>query len=761
MGALLVLAMALWAGHGGSAGAAEPLGSCPNEAVRAKQGNAALQLPDCMALEMVSPPKKGVQYAKYPRVSADGSRVAFRSPAALANTTGSLDPFGDLYVATRTGSGWVTAPTAPPAGITKGWSNGLFGPAVGSFTPDFSQWFHVGATRDEEQLGIATVYRGALGGAFWPVSPQLVPVDGGSHGELNTQLIRLHGAAADHSRFYFRPGDKNTAYLSGDPSPSGSGDWNVYVAMLDAVGNPSLQLVARDKDGKVWGGRCGARIGSVGESVGEQRNQGAVSYPGGRRVIFSTRPTQPDGAACDPSSNNLRMLERVEDDEGLVTISPLFAEPSGECDRPATPDPPGPCTVIAGDDVFQGASVDGTKVYFVTPRQLADTDVDATQDLYLHDSTLPPGERLEQVSAGDASDTTPGAGAEVLNGVTAISTDGSHVYFVAKGVLTTDENDQEVGAIPGSPNLYVYRDGDPGGSLGFVGTLAAGDQGGLWASNGTFLNRAYPVPARDGDLGGGETGGDGHILVFQSHAQLTADDADGTGLDVFRFDATADALERVSKAGAGGSDNGAFDVEPRGSDRAAGTDIVEMSRWVNEDASSILFKTEEPLLPGAVAGRAASHLWRDEAVYRLPGAPFSPGNDSKGTEPVMSADGSTLAFPTYSALLPTDGDTAADVYAAQVAGGFVEPEPPVPCQPNGEGACQGPAVSPGFPGPTSTSVVGRTGNVKPNPRRCPKGKRKVYRNGRARCVKRRNHKRVTRKRSHGKRRVNGNQGGSK
>ena len=49
-----------------------PVGSCPNELIRHEQGAATLLLPDCMALEMVSPPEKYGQYARYPSVSADG-----------------------------------------------------------------------------------------------------------------------------------------------------------------------------------------------------------------------------------------------------------------------------------------------------------------------------------------------------------------------------------------------------------------------------------------------------------------------------------------------------------------------------------------------------------------------------------------------------------------------------------------------------------------------------------------------------------------
>ena len=180
-----------------------------------------------------------------------------------------------------------------------------------------------------------------------------------------------------------------------------------------------------------------------------------------------------------------------------------------------------------------GASADGSKALFSTPRQLTDSDTDSTEDLYVYDESRPAPERLIQASAGEvvAGDhPTVGSGAEV-QGVADFAMDGSRVYFVAKGRLTTD-------AAAGANNLYVFErdDAHPAGRIEFVATLAPGtftsgskDDPRLWAKISTSLSDnkpAYALPRYEGE-GGGRLDGDGHLLLFVSNqALLPTEDQD-------------------------------------------------------------------------------------------------------------------------------------------------------------------------------------------------------------------------------------------
>lgn len=708
--------------------------SCSNGAIRAQQGSVASGLPDCMALEMVSPPRKFGQRAVLPQVSADGDRVRFHSSAALEDppSLSALGLGGEAYVASRGEAGWSTEPTAPPPALNRGWSDGVF--LARSFSPDLSSWFILGSSQENGDFaqGIGQVFRGGIGGVFDPFTPLLVPTDSNQHDRSNVKAARLQAVSRDQSRFYFNMGDQSASYLPGDPSPSGTGaDPNTYVAQLTSGGQPAdMELLARDGSDKVWGGNCGSHVGGVeGSTLGSNaREQGAVS-PDGARVYFSTRPAQPTNStpggpiagSCLPA-NKLRIMSRVEQPSG-----PQIAElVPNECGRVSPP-----CETEAevnGSDFFQGASLDGTRVYFVTNRQLADADLDGSStecsktvavagcDLYLYDATEPAGDRLTMVSAGEdvAGLHEAGLNAGVYNGTVGISGDGSHVYFVANGVLTDRPNPEGVIADAGKPNLYVFDAVD--GGVEFIGTLASADSGQLWGASGSNKNRAYPVPVTGENDAGEEVGGSGRVLFFQTGASLTSSDADEGRLDVYRYDADADPvpLDCIS-CEPGGPDSepfGVADLQLLDAGAKVGTDYAEIGRWVSEDGQTAVFRTAQALIPGATSGTQQGFLWRHGSLFALP------GTDGDVSGQALSHDGSTVAFLSFDQLLAQDGDTATDVYAARVDGGFFEQMQPPPCQ--GE-ACQGlPTQAPAGPSPSSGSYVG-TGNVVPAP---PKKKKK-------------------------------------
>lgn len=744
---------------------AGPTDNCPNALFRAEQGSAVQHLPACMALEMVTPPVKSGYTVARPNVSADGSRVSFETLAAIGNPPGSHFP--TYYVASRAGTGWSAESTDPRTDPRLDYVWELSSRMDPSYSPDFSRWFSIGATASQGEQGILQAFEGGVGGYVRPLSEPLAPITvpsgvGATSGIAGTAVFEA--ASADHSHLFFKPGERVT-FFAGDPVTGPEIGPNVYLARTGSHGEPVVELLQRDRSGKVWGGSCSAHIGGI---IGIQgrgngyRSQGAVSADGSRTYI-SVRASQPQTGACDESANKLRILERLET-AGGAQIFPLF---SSECSRPAPDD----CSNADGDDLLQGASLDQSKVYFTTNRQLASSDQDGSSeecslseavpgcDLYLYDRNRPAGHHLIQVSAGEdvPGEHTEGSEADVYDGIAGISADGSHVYFVADGVLTANPNPEGAEAQAGKPNFYLW-DADTE-ETSFIGTLVGpagpeeeGDAEGLWGSlGGTWRNEAYPVPILSTAEQSGERGvegGDGHILVFQSEAELTSDDADGRHRDIYRYDADTETLECLScRPGSSGAspDEGPFDVSPHAFASAVygnaspflGTDYAEYGRWVTEDGQEVGFITGERLLPGDVDGGPDGYLWRQGAFARLPGRPFT--RDFVAINgPFLSHDGSTVAFVTKAPLLPWDGDQSADAYVARVDGGYSGPPLPQLCQ--GE-ECRGePTSAPQLSG-AGTAVLNGEGNREHGPP-CPKGK--VRRHGK--CVKKHHTKQHQKKR---------------
>ena len=703
-----------------SAGAA-----CPNEGIRESQGTSGLQ--GCMALEMLSPPKKFGQGALLPNAfSPSEDRALFYSTAGLAGTPGIQKPFGDRYVAVRGSGGWAVSPTSPPTGaaITRG-GEPIGGPFA--YASDFGHWALLGGNQAQSGVGVFQVFTGGIGVPLSPLSPKLVPIDDSSNRNVIFSVDNLltMGTATDLSTAVVGTAIASIAYLPDDPSGDGEaevgGDANTYVAHPGPSGEPRFDLLARDEagTGNVYGGRCGSHlgggIGGITAAPPGLINQGAISTDGSH-IYFTTRPDQPEsvgtvGPPCD-TGNPLRIMSWDETPDGPA-VEPLFEG--------------GPAQ---GNDYFQAASADGSKVFFTTTRSLVASDTDtpapgadcsgdlgasASCDLYIYDSDLPEGERLIQASAGGNGDPDPGKGANVLSSITAVSTDGTHAYFVAQGVLTTDQNPAGATAQPNQPNLYLYERNDvnPTGRTAFIGTLAPGDKSQIWGTEQSFVGGAYAVPS----IGPSEEqGADGHILMLASDASLV-DDTDGGFRDAFRYDAEEGTLQLLSKPNNEGEEvpfEELADVSVNSNFRAPhGALGATEGRWVSEDGLTAGFTTAEPLVPGDTDEAPDPYLWKEGKLTRF---------DGNALEPIVSASGNQFAFTTAAALLPQDGDTATDAYMVRVNGGYPLPlPPPDPCNPQVEGSCRGLSSVPGGPVATTASFQG-SGNPKATPTKCPKGK---------------------------------------
>lgn len=677
--------------------------TCPNAKLRSEQTSSTFEngssfLPNCMGLEMVSPPQKFNQYAVEGQIGVTDDRIVFTSMAALDSPR--LGSILDKYVASRSDSGWTSH------GMQMGsiYTNGNVATGLPcAYGPDLSNWTTFASTESQAKLGIANVLRQNIAGVVSQVGPVMTPyIQPGVFGVGNSACF---GGSADGSHFNFAI----TGGVYGPEDPKPTGGEALYDVYNTSSGEPRAELIQRDRFGNVVGGTCGSTVpGKVGVEILSSKGSSAAD---GSYMYFTTDPHQPLRSSCNSSTYPPRVVRR-----DLTPAGPEITEVgASECTRTAPE-----CNATDGSTQYMGASYDGSKVFFTTTRQLANTDLDTGTscsvepestsvgcDLYEYDYSRPPGSRLIQISAGDSTDPTPGKGAEVI-GVADTSGDGSHVYFIARGVLTTTPNEFGATAKVGARNLYLYEQdaAHPAGRTAFIGALASSDDS-VWKTRSSHL--AISVPAFGKDPLNYSEGGDGHILALLSNAALTPDDTDGGFADFYRYDADTDRLERVSRAAPGGNDNGPFKVtfEGTGAKSASKSFIGNLgpepgsrflSRRISEDGETIAFVTGEKLSPEDTDGAENAYIWTRGRLTSVP----------TGGTPSVSASGKEVVFTTGSQLLVEDGDGASDVYAARIDGGFPIPVPPVPC--SGE-ACQGAPGPQPANNPTTTETAPSGGNV--------------------------------------------------
>ncbi len=634
---------------------------CPNAVLRAH--NNSSQLPDCRAYEQVTPEFKE---AFPPAVNGftDDGKLAYESNGNYANNgngNGAI-PGGNLYLETRTGSGWSVKALSPPG-------PDYYTAEISSLTRGFSS--DMGTSlwqmrRGDEPGSVNDLYA-RRGDAFSRIGP--VP-QGGIGG---TSIYPSDDLS--HLAFLGTQGVYEYVDESGPPR----------MVSVDNAGQPADQV-------------CGG-IDLLG---GQGSTYHAISADG--HAIFWT----PQCASA--------VFARVD---GATTIEAS----ASQCTRGPS-DPGGVCNATSGAG-FEGANAGGTRVYFTTSQQLVNADTDTTTDLYecdipagtpAPDGAVNPCPDLRQVS-GAAS------GADV-QGVTRISDDGSRVYFVATGVLAANTDANDAPAVAGDHNLYVWeRDAaHPAGETRFITKLDAqadgptnGFGGGLWGSDyvGRFAQATddgrYLVFAS-------------HAALID-HGPMADTD---TAIDIYRYDAETGALTRLSTGadGQGGNEPGQnAQITPIAYDTVT-YPIRRSPRVVmTDDGGSVVFTTSEALAPGDTNGTVDTYLWHQGRVSLISsgqpsldgpiagaGASFAIGNLVLA---LISPSGRDVYFATTAQLLPSDVDTVVDIYDARVDGGFAPKPPPTLCAGD---ACQGGRSAPP-PDATSgsTSSTGQNGPPQTTP----------------------------------------------
>jgi hypothetical protein len=744
---LLFVSLAMMAGGGllsAAPGVAAQGEVCPNEAVRGEsalnpetQLPVSMRLPDCRGYELVSPPyTEGFAVTGVAAVSADGSRMIAGSFGAFAGTESDpvsinvqLTGGGPAYEFTREGSGWVASPLDPSAGRFTG------GQKFAGVSRDLTKTLWA-AREPSESIYAQDLYVREADGAVVKVGSMVPPsvsgLPAGYVGEEPGELSVV-GTSSDLSHVLFTirvPNPGGQSFLWPGDTTSYRGGYTLYE--YTGTGNSHPDLVGVNDEGALISG-CSTWLGGEGES-GDKYN--AVSSDGEKvfftpqaSVVVENRRGEQEVLCSGPEVNEV--YARI-DGSATVDISEPSAAQCSACN-----------TSVKSPAEFAGASEDGSKVFFLGEGLLAGA---TGSNLYEYDFENPENAKIVQVSRGAPGYESPEPG---VDGVARVSEDGTHVYFVARGVLT-GANEEGKGKSPteGEPNLYVFeRDrAYPLGRTAFVATLSEGDARD-WGSFNTGLVQATP---------------DGRFLVFSSGADLTPDDT-STVPQIFEYDALREKLVRVSvgQKAPGGYEcpitkkmEEGYNCDGNAEEERDQPEFPETRAGlaaISSDGSYVFFHSADGLTPGALDNQLVNEYERQHTyaqnVYEYHSSVASEGGSivdgnvsliSDGRDRTLhnitasgvqlygtDASGQDVFFSSGDPLVAQDTDTQVGVYDARVGGGFPAPVSPVSCE--GE-ACQGTPPSPlSFGAPASSSAAGG-GNLTPpaesTPATKPKSKSK-------------------------------------
>jgi hypothetical protein len=407
---------------------------------------------------------------------------------------------------------------------------------------------------------------------------------------------------------------------------------------------------------------CGAALGSGSVAESEEADDGAVSADGSK--VFFTVPDPYYGCPVKGGDNTPELYMR-SGEETIEVSAPEEGAPEHKASYAA---------------VFMGAAADGSRVFFTSEGELTANDA-GIHDPELYEYNTVTG-KLTRVSAGDSGDATGDVvpfGQGERHGFTGeakdvvVSGDGSHVYFVARGVLAP-ANAEGRSPVEGEENLYVYD-----AQSGRVAFIASG-------TGGRYEGHEVSLP---------ETTPDGGYLLFQG--EMLSHGA----LQLYRYDADSEGLVCVNCTAAYPSGVGA--VSPSVVENES---LANFPAHVIAEDGVVFFNTAASLVPQDTNGVLDVYEWHEGAISML----------SSGQDPLnsyflgASPDGANVFFGTHARLVPADTSGGGNVYDARVC----EPERGNPCiapAPEQEGLCEGdacshPAAAPSDATPASATFSG-------------------------------------------------------
>ncbi len=677
--------------------------------------------PRSRAYEMVSPVDKegaeleGRQDALFAISTPQGDDLTYSSFWPFADPKAA--PFLSQFLAHREAGGWTSHSISPPqegGNLSNGPGLENFAQierGFRTFSPDLSSAWLVALMEPllapGAQAGFPNIYRADLAGDGYRACTTTEP--------KAKRLPEFEGSSDDdqHGIFVLR------SALTPEANPGTNRQ--LYECSFGEEGGPAtVRLVSRLPNGVAATGEstAGSAFAQTSEAPNVAINEwwldNAISTDGSR-VFWTTHPATGD------SSTSLYVRVNASQEQ-----SPFSG---GKCSKPGKA-----CTypLSATEPArFWGATPSGSVALF---------SVEGGPDsgsLYLFD--------VDKAIKGEPARTQVAKG---NLGVLGASEDLTRIYFLSKEVIDGD-------GAPGEPNLYLYQAG-ASPSTTFIATLSKADTG--------SGNAPTPVSVRP-NLHAAHVSPDGAHLAFSASSTALSEATAGynnvdasTGqpnAEVYRYEVGGQvACVSCNPSGARPAGGRVFEESGRSSYAIAilptWTSAVYPGRPLSSDGSHLFFESFEPLVSSDTNGAGDVYQWEEASL----GGDCESGDTSyveasggcvdlisSGKDPDdsrfldASATGSDVFFTTGESLVPQDPGSF-DVYDARVGGGF--PSPPVKEACDGE-SCQPQAPPPPAGADSVTSTFHGTGNRAPRTH-CPKGKRKVRKKGKVRCVPRHKHR---------------------
>jgi hypothetical protein len=683
---------------------------CPNHVLRQQTG--AAYLPDCRAYELVSAPRLGgsVLFPQGP-ISPDATgRFAYAGWVTGIPDTGEPqnadEKLKDMYVATRSPSGWVSKYVGVPGSqglVTTSSPGGEYG-GHQSFGDDGGFNYPSAALADRsldhfivwDRKGMSSGNQiPGVGG--WKVEGSNVPHvydnEGRFLGKLPTNYAEVAGAEKDLGDqgwiggARISPDYSNYAFSSIRTAFADEGLTAEPGSVYDNdIAAGTVRVISKTEAG------ADIPLDPLAQRAVEFLRIPAISTDGSHILMGAAAPPF-EFFTATPKQNHLYMA--VNQGDGTYEHYDITVDENGD----------------NVGVVFEGMTSDGSQVFFTTSARMTDDDDDTSIDLYVWDKAT---NALTRVSdSGFVPGNSDSCGASwttkcdvqtIPQSVETRFSDSEMARGSGDFYFYSPEQLDGAKGLHGKRNLYVYRDG----GAHFVTAL---DPGGA-------ITRVNVSPT-------------GSHMAMITTTRLTPYDNEGHAM-MYVYDAAAGGVKCVSCLPSGeaptsdvtGSANGwfmTFDGRAFWSTKDA---VVR--RDANEAIDVYEFVEGRPQLISTGTGKEDA-----EATF---------GGDRSVGLLHVTGDGVDVFFATYDTLVPQDeSEGEFKFYTARTNGGIPAPALSPPCVAADE--CHGEDSSaPPFPEIGTGAALGATGNhrIRAN-KKCKKKKRagKRARASKVRCKPRR------------------------